>query len=213
MRLRLLGDSIAAGVGSTRREDTLGPLLAARLRAAGRHVDLKVHAVPGARSADLKAQVRTAIAGGVDLAVIVIGANDLTRFVPAHVGAQQLHDAVADLRGAGAQVVVSTAPDLSVVAHVPPALRDVVSTVSRDYAQAQLQAVIRAGGVVAHVERASRRGSPLIRRCSPPTASTRPPPATASSPRHSRPRSRPFSTPDRLRSRHARRTVRTKFKH
>jgi lysophospholipase L1-like esterase len=154
MRLRLLGDSIAAGVGSTRREDTLGPLLAARLRAAGHHVDLKVHAVPGARSADLKAQVRTAIAGGVDLAVIVIGANDLTRFVPAHVGAQQLHDAVADLRGAGAQVVVSTAPDLSVVAHVPPALRAVVSTVSRDYAQAQLQAVIRAGGVVAHVERA-----------------------------------------------------------
>ncbi|MDT7789612.1 MAG: hypothetical protein QOF58_8031 [Pseudonocardiales bacterium] len=154
MRLRLLGDSIAAGVGSTRREDTLGPLLAARLRAAGHHVDLKVHAVPGARSADLKAQVRAAIASGVDLAVIVIGANDLTRFVPAHIGAQQLHDAVADLRQAGAAVVVSTAPDLSVVAHVPPALRDVVSAVSRDYAQAQLQAVIRAGGVVAHVERA-----------------------------------------------------------
>ncbi|KJK35712.1 hypothetical protein UK23_42640 [Lentzea aerocolonigenes] len=154
MRLRLLGDSIAAGVGSTSREDTLGPLLAARLRAAGHHVDLQVHAVPGARSADLKAQVRAAIAGGVDLAVIVIGANDLTRFVPAHVGAQQLHDAVADLRGAGAAVVVSTAPDLSVVAHVPPALRDVVSAVSRDYAKAQLQAVIRAGGVVAHVERA-----------------------------------------------------------
>ncbi|GAB2810064.1 SGNH/GDSL hydrolase family protein [Lentzea nigeriaca] len=153
MRLRLLGDSIAAGVGSTRREDTLGPLLAARLRAAGHAVDLRVHAVPGARSADLGAQVRAAITGGVDLAVVVVGANDLTRFVPAHVGAQQLHDAVADLRRAGAHVVVATAPDLSVVAHVPPALRGLVSTVSRDYAQAQLQAVIRAGGVVAHVER------------------------------------------------------------
>jgi lysophospholipase L1-like esterase len=33
-------------------------------------------------------------------------------------------------------------------------LRDVVSAVSRDYAQVQQQAVIRAGGVVAHVERA-----------------------------------------------------------
>ncbi|MEU0877282.1 SGNH/GDSL hydrolase family protein [Lentzea sp. NPDC005914] len=154
MRLRLLGDSLAAGVGSTRREDTLGPLLAARLRAAGHEVDLKVHAFAGARSADLRAQVRAAIASGVDLAVVVIGANDLTRFVPAHVGAQQLHDAVADLRKAGAGVVVSTAPDLSVVAHVPPALRDVVSAVSRDYAQVQQQAVIRAGGVVAHVERA-----------------------------------------------------------
>ncbi|MDX8142338.1 SGNH/GDSL hydrolase family protein [Lentzea sp. BCCO 10_0061] len=152
MRLCLLGDSIAAGVGSTRREDTLGPLLAERLRAMGHQVDLSVHAFAGARSADLRAQVRAA--GKVDLAVVVIGANDLTRFVPAHVGAQQLHDAVADLRRAGAAVVVSTAPDLSVVAHVPPALRDVVSAVSRDYAQVQQQAVIRAGGVVAHVERA-----------------------------------------------------------
>lgn len=152
MRLCLLGDSIAAGVGSTRREDTLGPLLAERLRAMGHQVDLSVHAFAGARSADLRTQVRAA--GKVDLAVVVIGANDLTRFVPAHVGAQQLHDAVADLRRTGAAVVVSTAPDLSVVAHVPPALRDVVSAVSRDYAQVQQQAVIRAGGVVAHVERA-----------------------------------------------------------
>ncbi|WP_086662061.1 SGNH/GDSL hydrolase family protein [Lentzea kentuckyensis] len=154
MRLRLLGDSIAAGVGSTRREDTLGPLLAARLRMTGHEVDLRVHAVPGARSSGLSTQVRAAVTSGVDIAVIVIGANDLTRFVPAHVGAQQLHDAVADLRRAGAAVVVATAPDLSVVAHVPPALRDIVSTVSRDYALAQQQAVIRAGGVVAHVEQA-----------------------------------------------------------
>ncbi|SDG58372.1 Lysophospholipase L1 [Lentzea fradiae] len=154
MRLCLLGDSIAAGVGSTRREDTLGPLLATRLRQAGHPVDLTVHAVPGARSADLRAQVRRAVAGSVDVAVVVIGANDLTRFVPAHVGAQQLHDAVADLREAKAAVVVATAPDLSVVAHVPPALRDVVSAVSRDYAEAQQRAVIKAGGVVAHVERA-----------------------------------------------------------
>jgi lysophospholipase L1-like esterase len=152
MRLCLLGDSIAAGVGSTRREDTLGPLLAQRLREAGHQVDLSVHAVPGARSADLRAQVRAT--GGADIAVIVIGANDLTRFVPAQVGAQQLHDAVADLRAAGAEVVVSTAPDLSVVAHVPPALRDLVSAASRQYAQAQQQAVLRAGGLVAHVEQA-----------------------------------------------------------
>ena len=152
MRLCLLGDSIAAGVGSTRREDTLGPLLAQHLRAAGHRIDLQVRAFPGARSADLRAQVRAA--GAVDVAVVVIGANDLTRFVPPEVGAQQLHDAVADLRAAGAEVVVATAPDLSVVAHVPPALRDIVSAASRQYAEAQQQAVIRAGGVVAHVERA-----------------------------------------------------------
>lgn len=154
MRLRLLGDSIAAGVGSTRREITLGPLLADHLRAAGHDVDLRVHAVAGARSADLRAQVRAAVAGGVDVAVVVIGANDLTRFIPAHIGARQLHDAIAGLRAAGAEVVVATAPDLSVVAHVPPAWRHVVSAVSQDYARVQQEAVIRAGGVVAHVERA-----------------------------------------------------------
>ena len=152
MRLCLLGDSIAAGVGSTRREDTLGPLLAEALRKAGHQVDLQVRAVAGARSADLRGQVLAA--GAVDIAVIVIGANDLTRFVPAHVGAQQLQNAVTDLRAVGAEVVVATAPDLSIVSHVPPALRDVVSAASRQYAQAQQQAVIRAGGVVAHVERA-----------------------------------------------------------
>ncbi|MET9230239.1 SGNH/GDSL hydrolase family protein [Lentzea sp. NPDC003310] len=152
MRLCLLGDSIAAGVGSTRREDTLGPLLAEGLRKAGHRVDLGVHAVPGARSADLRAQVRAA--GSPDVAVIVIGANDLTRFVPPEVGARQLQDAVTDLRAAGAEVVVATAPDLSIVSHVPPALRDVVSAASRQYALAQQQAVIRAGGVVAHVEQA-----------------------------------------------------------
>ncbi|GLY47136.1 SGNH/GDSL hydrolase family protein [Lentzea sp. NBRC 102530] len=152
MRLCLLGDSIAAGVGSTRREDTLGPLLAQHLRAAGHQIDLQVRAFPGAKSADLRGQVRSA--GAVDIAVVVIGANDLTRFVPPAVGARQLHDAVADLKAAGAEVVVATAPDLSVVAHVPPALRDVVSAASRQYAEVQQRAVIRAGGVVAHVERA-----------------------------------------------------------
>ena len=149
----MLGDSIAAGVGSTRREDTLGPLLAERLRAMGHQVDLSVHAFAGARSADLRAQVRAA--GKVDLAVVVIGANDLTRFVPAHVGAQQ-----AARRGT--RTCGERAPRVRRQHRArperrrtrAPRLRDVVSAVSRDYAQVQQQAVIRAGGVVAHVERA-----------------------------------------------------------
>ncbi|MFL6123998.1 GDSL-type esterase/lipase family protein, partial [Actinophytocola sp.] len=83
--------------------------------------------------------------------LIVIGANDLTRLTPPAVGARLLHDAVAELTRAGAHTIVVTAPDLGVLAHVPPAFRDVVSQASRLYAQTQADAVTTAGGTVAHV--------------------------------------------------------------
>lgn len=151
LRFRVLGDSLAAGVGCVRVEQSIGHLLTASLRAAGHAVALGVHAVPGARSADLAPQVRAAVRSGADLALIVIGTNDLTRFTPPAVGAQLLHDAVAGLTRAGARTIVVTAPDLGVLAHVPPAFRDVVSHASRLYAQAQADAVTTAGGIVARV--------------------------------------------------------------
>jgi lysophospholipase L1-like esterase len=114
-------------------------------------VALTVHAVPGARSADLAPQVRDTVRAGVDLALVVVGANDLLRFTPSAVGARQLHDAVAALTKAGARTVVVTAPDLGVLGHVPAAFRDTVSQASRLYAQAQADATLLAGGTVAHV--------------------------------------------------------------
>jgi lysophospholipase L1-like esterase len=114
-------------------------------------VDLRVYAVPGAQSADLDPQVRAALSHGVDLALIVIGANDLARFVPPATGARLLHDAVSRLRGAGARVVVAPAPDLGVVAHVPAAYRAFVSAASVQYARVQGEAATRAGAVVAEV--------------------------------------------------------------
>jgi lysophospholipase L1-like esterase len=149
LRFHVLGDSLAAGVGCTRAEETIGHRLARALRTAGHTVDLTVLAVSGARSTDLAAQVRTSLTKGVDLALIVIGANDLTSFMPTGLGTDLLHKAVAALRGAGARVVVAPAPDLGVVSHVPPAFRAVVSSVSGQYAQAQSEAVLKAGGVVA----------------------------------------------------------------
>lgn len=127
----------------------MGERLAAVLRSAGHRVDLGVHAVPGARSSGLDAQVRAAVRTGVDVALVVIGANDLTSFTPPAVGAALLHDAVLALRRAGAQVVVATAPDLGVVSHVPPAYRAFASQASGLYARVQADAVVRAGGVVA----------------------------------------------------------------
>jgi lysophospholipase L1-like esterase len=149
LRFCLLGDSLAAGVGSTRPEDTLGHRLARRLRAAGHVVRLRGVAVPGARSADLERQVGAALADGADLALIVIGANDLAGFVPPAVGARQLHDAVTRLVRAGARVVVVPAPDLGIVSRVPAAYRTLVSAASDHYARAQAEAAVRAGGSVA----------------------------------------------------------------
>ncbi|MFD9739854.1 SGNH/GDSL hydrolase family protein [Umezawaea sp. NPDC059074] len=151
LRFHVFGDSLAAGVGCARADETLGHRLTRTLRGAGHSVDLRVLAVSGARSADLANQVRASLSAGVDLALIVIGANDLTSFVPSAVGAGQVHDAVVALRRVGAQVVVATAPDLGVVSHIPPAYRGLVSSISGQYAGAQGDAVRRAGGTVAPV--------------------------------------------------------------
>jgi lysophospholipase L1-like esterase len=149
LRFSVLGDSLAAGVGSTRPEDTLGQRLARRLRAAGHLVDLHGFGVPGAQSADLDRQTGAALRTGVDLALIVIGTNDLARFVPPAVAAGQLHDAVVRLVRTGARVIVVPAPDLGIVSRVPAQYRQLVSAASGQYAQAQADAVIRAGGAVA----------------------------------------------------------------
>lgn len=153
LRFHVLGDSLAAGVGCARADQSIGHLLTDALRRAGHAVTLAVHAVPGARSADLAPQVRSAVRAGVDLSliVIVIGANDLTRLTPPAVGAGLLRDAVATLDRAGARTVVVTAPDMGVIAHVPPAFRDIVSQASRVYAQAQADAASTAGAAVARV--------------------------------------------------------------
>lgn len=151
LRFGVLGDSLAAGVGCTHREQSIGHLLAAALRAAGHEVDLRVHAVSGARSSDLAPQVRAAVAAGTDLALIIIGGNDLTRLTPPEVGAGLLRDAVSTLTASGAQVIVVTAPDMAILVHVPPAYRDFVSQTSRLYATAQADAATAAGATVAHV--------------------------------------------------------------
>ena len=49
MRLALIGDSIAWGMGASREEDRLAPRLARALEAHGVPVETRVYAVPGAR--------------------------------------------------------------------------------------------------------------------------------------------------------------------
>jgi lysophospholipase L1-like esterase len=82
LRLALLGDSIAYGVGADRTEHTLAPWLRAELDAAGFETISHVFAWSGARSADLPRQVERALRWRPDVAVLIVGANDLTHQVP-----------------------------------------------------------------------------------------------------------------------------------
>jgi lysophospholipase L1-like esterase len=147
----VLGDSIAFGTGAGRSEDTLGSQLAAALTADGFDVDLHVLAVPGAASAQLAAQVRRAGPLAADLAVVVIGANDLARFVPAERAAADLAVAVADLRAGGTDVVVVPAPDMSSVPFVPPAFRPAVQAACALLQQRQAAVAEAAGASVAYI--------------------------------------------------------------
>ena len=149
LRFLVLGDSLAFGTGAASPSATLGARLTRALADAGHAVDLQVVAVPGATSLDLAAQLQRA--GDPDLALLVVGANDLTRQVPPDRAAAALGAAVRELRGRGAEVLVLPTPDLSAVGWVPPAFRVVVAGICDRLRARQALAAEAAGAVVAPV--------------------------------------------------------------
>ena len=149
LRFLVLGDSLAFGTGAAGSADTLGARLTRTLADAGHAVALQVVAVPGATSVDLAAQVQRA--GTADVALLVVGANDLTRQVPAAQAATALGAAVRELRSRGTEVLVVPTPDLSSVAWVPPAFRAVVAGICEQLRARQTLAAEAAGGLVAPV--------------------------------------------------------------
>jgi lysophospholipase L1-like esterase len=151
LRFLVLGDSLAFGTGAARAQDTLGARLTRTLTDAGSSVELHVVAVPGATSLDLAAQVQRAAAVDADLALLVVGANDLTRQVPPARASAALGAAVRELRARGTEVLVVPTPDLSSVAWVPPAFRAVVAGICDQLRARQTAAAEAAGGVVAPV--------------------------------------------------------------
>ncbi|WP_377269668.1 SGNH/GDSL hydrolase family protein [Peterkaempfera sp. SMS 1(5)a] len=145
--LAFLGDSTAAGLGVLRGHETPGALLAAGLASvAERRVRLVNVALSGARSGDLERQVDLALETVPEVAVIIIGANDVTHRMPAVESVRLLGEAVRRLRGAGCEVVVGTCPDLGTIEPVRPPLRWVARRLSRQLAAAQTIAVVEAGG-------------------------------------------------------------------
>lgn len=149
--LAMMGDSSAAGLGVHDAGRTPAAVMAGRLSGlTGRHVRVISTAAVGARSADLADQLDEMLAraprGGVDVAVLMIGANDVTHRVKPADSIRHLSAAVQRLSEAGIPVVVGTCPDLGTIKPIAQPLRLIARRMSRSLAAAQTIAVVEAGG-------------------------------------------------------------------
>ncbi len=137
--LLLLGDSIAAGLGADKPKRTLGAQLAKRVAdRSQRAVRLHTAAVVGSETSMLRAQLAGLPPGyAADVAVVIVGGNDVTHRVRTSASREHLGTAITALRGQGTEVVVGTCPDLGALAAVPRPLRSLAGLASRQLALAQ----------------------------------------------------------------------------
>jgi lysophospholipase L1-like esterase len=143
----ILGDSSAAGYGVHRPRETPGVLLATAVsRRLRRPVRLHRLAVVGSTSAGLPHQVEAAAELHPDVALIVVGGNDVTHAASRRAAVAYLAEAVRRLQAVGAEVVVGTCPDLGAIRPIKPPLRWLARHWSRQLAAAQTVAVVEAGG-------------------------------------------------------------------
>ncbi|WP_157970700.1 SGNH/GDSL hydrolase family protein [Nakamurella deserti] len=154
LRLAMLGDSSSAGFGAADEDFLPGVMLARDLSARlYRPVQLSTHAVVGTGAADLARQVEAALLDGVDVAVVIVGPNDVRDRVAPAESVRALAAAVARLRTHDVVVVVGTCPDLGVITPIPAPLRQLAGYWSRSLAARQEQAVHRAGGLAVPIGR------------------------------------------------------------
>lgn len=147
LKIALLGDSSAAGYGVDLVTETPGAVLANGIAEnADRRVYLREFCKVGAESSGLADQIDRALPIEPDVAVILIGANDVTHTVLPSQSVRHLSEGVRRLREAGVEVVVGTCPDLGTIKPIAPPLKQVARAWSRRLAAAQTIAVIKEGG-------------------------------------------------------------------
>lgn len=152
LRFVVLGDSSAAGIGVDHPEQLPGVLLARGMaEETGRPVRLSTHAASGANTRRLPGQVDLALAEGSDVALVMIGANDVRDRLPARVSASILGGELRRLRDAGTRVVVGTCPDFGMIRPIPQPLRTI----------ARVWSVLLAGAQRIEAEQAGALAVPL----------------------------------------------------
>ncbi len=147
IRCLVIGDSAAVGYGMTTSDTTPTGLLGVGLaHMLDVQVEMRCHAVVGAQTSDLKAQIELAEDFKPDVVLIVVGTNDVTHRVSPRRSARMLADVVTQLTADGCQVVVGTCPDLGTVRPIMQPLREVARLWSRKLARRQTIATVGAGG-------------------------------------------------------------------
>lgn len=149
LHLMVFGDSTATGLGCDDADQVPGVLLARALaEVSGKRIRLSTKAIPGATSKGLSGQVDAMFVAGPrpDVAVIMIGANDITALNGIVPSARRLGAAVRRLRASAAVVVVGTCPDFGVITAIPQPLRWYARTRGLRLARTQASAVRVAGG-------------------------------------------------------------------
>lgn len=143
----VIGDSSAAGLGVREPRETPAVLMAAGLsEMAERSVRLVNVAVVGAKSRDLPTQLDRVEPEKPDVALIMVGANDVTNRIRPSESVRHLAEAVTRLRAIGCEVVVGTCPDLGTVKPIAQPLRLLARRWSRQLAAAQTIVAVEAGG-------------------------------------------------------------------
>ena len=150
LHLMMFGDSTATGYGCATAEEVPGVLIARGLaEQTGRLVRLSTKAIVGATSKGVLGQVDAMFVAGPspDVAVVMVGANDVTALNGVSQSAQRLALTIRKLRARGAVVVVGTCPDLGVISAIPQPLRSLARERCGQLARAQAASVRAAGGV------------------------------------------------------------------
>jgi lysophospholipase L1-like esterase len=163
LRMLVLGDSLAAGLGVGEARQTLAGSVATRLAdERGRPVRLVNVAKIGAESVDLPGQLDRGLVScpKPDVAMIVVGANDLTHGRDWSESLRELSGTIGRLRAAGSQIVVGTCPDIGTVQPIATPLRQLAGRQSVRYAGRQREVAAKAG---AHVVPLGERLGPEFR--------------------------------------------------
>lgn len=147
LELLVLGDSIAAGLGAERRRDTIGGRVAKQLAKRTRtSVHLLTVARVGAQTSEVLEQIEDLPPGyRPDLAILIVGGNDVTHRVPIRRSVADLVRVLDRLHELGAVVVVATCPNLGAIRPLRQPLRTLAARRSALLATAQRRAALARG--------------------------------------------------------------------
>ena len=130
LRLLVVGESTAAGVGVAHQRDALPDRLAAELaRRHGRSVEWTVSARTGATASYTRRELVPVAPGGQDVIVVALGANDAMRLTPRRkwrAKVQALVDELDDHLRPGGRVLLAGVPTLGRFGILPQPLRAVL---------------------------------------------------------------------------------------